>query len=186
MGKYTIADPEYRITLEDIEKAIKTNTKKVWVNALIICLYYYGLRISEALALAPRDFKLYTHKKSGRKYLQIRSSTLKNRNNKHRTLYVPTDQPFIEDLYNYAKASHSPRVFEYSRQWARVQIQLLMPQVSPHVFRHNILNDLAQSGLNEFSLESFAGWSDARPAKNYVQKVNARETADKYYPAVQP
>lgn len=183
MGGYIHADPEYRITLEDIDTAIKNNKENPWVNALIICLYYYGLRISEALALNPRDFKLFKHKKSGREYLQVRSPTLKNRTNKSRTLYVPLDQPYIQQLYEYVRSVHSPRVFDYSRQWARVRIQKLLPFVSPHVFRHNILNDMAQQGLNEFSLEGWAGWSDARPAKNYVQKVKARETADRYYPA---
>ena len=181
MGKYIHADPEHRIYIEDIRETIKTNPESVWVNALIICLYYYGLRISEALALRPRDFKQYTHKESGRKYLQVRSSTLKNRTDKNRTLYVPMDQLYIQYLYDFVRTSPSVRVFNYSRQWARVKIQQRLPQVSPHVLRYNILNDMAQQGLNEFSLESWAGWSDARPAKSYVQKVNAREIADRFF-----
>ena len=182
MGKYTHADAKYRLTIEEIDRTIKSNTNRVWVNQLIVCLYYFGLRISEALTLRPMDFKKYTHKKSGRVYLQVRSPTLKNKNQEHRTLYIPMDQPHIEDLYNYARSVSSPTVFEFSRQWCRVMIQRLMPLVSPHVFRHNRLDDFAQNEESEFGLQSWAGWSDSRPAKIYVQPINARKTADRQFP----
>lgn len=181
MGKYSIADPEAPITLEDLESVIENNREKVWVNALIICLFYYGLRISECLSLEKRNFKLFKNKKTNREYVQLRSPTLKNKKTKHRVLYAPMDQPYVSLLYAYVRESPSARVWNYSRQWARVQIQKLMPQVSPHCFRHSLLNSLAQEGLNEFSLESWAGWSDARPASRYVQKVNNLKTADRYF-----
>jgi len=181
MGKYVYADPNYDITIEDIDETINNNAE-VWVNQLIVCLYYFGVRISEALMLRPMDFKRFIHKKSGRVYLQVRSPTLKKRKDKHRTLYVPMDQPYVLDLYLYARSVHSPHVFTYSRQWSRVKIQRLLPQVSPHVFRHSRLNDFAQNKETEFSLQSWAGWSDTRPAKDYVQPVKAREIADRQFP----
>ena len=181
MGKYVYADPNYMIGLDDIDEAIN-NSAEVWVNHLIIVLYYYGLRISEALMLKPMDFKRFVHKKSKREYLQVRSVTLKKRKDKSRTLYVPMSEPYILDLYNYARSVSSPSVFTYSRQWCRVKIQKLLPKVSPHVFRHNRLNDFAQNKETEFALQSWAGWSDTRPAKDYVQPVKAREIADRQFP----
>lgn len=178
---YIYADPDHKITLEELEKAIRNNRENPRLNYLMLVLYYYGLRISEALSLEKRNFKIYRDKKSDKEYLQVTTRTLKNRKDKSRTLYVPINQPYIMELYQFVRASPDNQVFNISRQWARVLIQRLMPNVSPHVFRHSILNGLAQDEETEFALQSFAGWSDSRPAKSYVQRVSTRKIADRFY-----
>ena len=149
----------------------------VWVKALIICLYYFGMRISEALALRSCDFSVKAIE--GVEYLRSSCPTLKNPNQARRDLYVKTDRPHIRELFYYVMQKDKPneRLWIYTRQWCRVKIHRLMPSVSPHVFRHSRLDGFAQAGETGFGLKAWAGWSSIKPSDSYVQSVSTRRMA---------
>ena len=185
MPNYIHANPKRRITMEDLDKMVQSDAA-AWVKTLTIFLYFFGARISEALAMKPTDFSIY---KLGRKtYLEIYCPTLKKHKKKGeenpkppepRRLYAPIEAPYIQPLYEYVKNISRPRVWPYTRQYARKKIQQVLPTTSPHCFRHSRLDSFAQHDESAFSLQSWAGWSDLRPARAYVQAVDTRKMADR-------
>jgi len=86
-------------------------------------------------------------------------------------------QYFIE----YVKHRDGLKLWDYSRQWARVKLQEVYPWITPHGFRHNRLDDFAQNYATPFELKSWAGWSDIRPSESYVQGMDTRKMAEKHF-----
>jgi len=185
MPNYIHADPKRRITREDLDTMVYSDAD-AWVKTLTVFLFYFGARISEALAMKATDFSIY--KVDGKEYLEVYCPTLKKHKKKGeenpkppepRRLYAPIETAYIKPLVDYVKKTSRPRVWPYTRQYARIKIQRVLPKTSPHCFRHNRLDNFAQRGESPFSLQSWAGWSDTRPARSYVQAVDTRKMADR-------
>lgn len=175
MPQYLHADPRRKLTKKTLDQMIQSPAE-TWVKALFVYLYYYGVRISEALAVSVEDFAV-----DEQNFLSVNSITLKNPTQDTRTLWVPVDSPHIDFLLTYIKDTDAGKLWTYSRQWARVKLQETYPWITPHGFRHNRLDDFAQLGENPYALKSWAGWSDIRPGDSYVQSVDTKKMAKRFF-----
>lgn len=175
---YLHADPKRKLTNKTLDYFMQSKAEP-WVKTLFVYLYYYGVRISEALAVVVEDFVVSEDDEL--KYLSVTSLTLKNPTQDSRVLWVPMTQPYIQELLGYIKYKDTGKLWSYSRQWARVKLQQTLPWITPHGFRHNRLDDFAQKGENPYALKSWAGWSDIRPGDSYVQAVDTRKMAERYF-----
>jgi len=156
-----------------------------WLKALIAFLYLYGCRISEALNLKRRNIWV-----DGR-YLVAQIGVLKRRKEKKgpyenipHLLRVHIDAPFVKDIllpYIQGIKNREAKIFPFSRQLAWLRMKELNQKISPHVFRHDRLMKLALKGATEAQLMDWAGWTDARPAGDYIRATGrlAAELADK-------
>jgi integrase len=178
MPQYIHADPKQRITLRDMDNMIQSDRPE-WVKTLTVFLFYFGARISEALAVTKGDIQIYSDN-DGTKLLEVYVSTLKNKNQDKRRLYIPLSSPYVKYLYSYSQRQED-KLWTYTRQWARVQIQKVLGKVCPHTFRHNRLDFFAQRDESDFNLQSWAGWTDTRPAKEYTQAVDVKKMAKRHF-----
>lgn len=178
MPNYIHSDPKRKLTLKTLEGMMQSSSEP-WVKALFVYLFYFGVRISEALAVTAEDFTVLTVE--GETYLNVDSVTLKNPTQNTRGLWVPMDRPYLHYLLTYIKERDPGNLWLYSRQWARVKLQEVYPWITPHGFRHNRLDDFAQSGATAYDLKSWAGWSDIRPGDSYVQSVDTRKMAKRFF-----
>ena len=178
MPQYLHAEPRRKLTLKTLEGFMQSDAEP-WVKNLFIYLYYYGVRISEALAVRVEDF--IVTEDEGEAFLSVTSITLKNPNQDDRVLWIPMSEPYLRELLGYIKYKNTGRLWTYTRQWARVKLQQTLPWITPHGFRHNRLDDFAQRGENPYALKSWAGWSDIRPGDSYVQSVDTKKMARRYF-----
>ena len=169
-----------RVSSRQIDRIMQDPSVEPWVQNLILLLYFFGCRISEALALLSSDFEVV--ELEGVEFLYLSCPTLKNPHQDRRDLYVKLDRPYVKNLVQYIRKkdkSQDTRIWRYSRQWCRIKIQRRLPNVSPHVFRHSRLDGFAQAGESAFALQSWAGWSSVAPANSYVQSVSTRKMAQR-------
>jgi len=158
---------------------------KQWIRSLTVFLYLVGCRISEALALRRRDFWMDEGQ------LVVKVPILKKRQ-KEQTAYGPSahlmhiglGSPFMKDvLLPYLDGIKDPdaRVWTYGRTWSWHNIKKANPNISPHIFRHSRLTQLALLGADDLTLQDWAGWADTRPASSYVHAAGrlARKFADR-------
>lgn len=138
-----------------------------WVRSLLVYLYLFGVRITEAVRLNRSD--LVIEALDGVEYLVSNSPTVKNRKVHSRRLYIPLDAPHMDILLSYMRVQGDERMWRYSRGWAWKKVTDLNEDISPHIFRHNRLTRLAQNEATAFQIQSFAGHSDLRPASAYIQ-----------------
>jgi len=180
-------DPANLVSVEEAGRMIKS-AKHDWLKALISFLYLFGCRISEALEVRRGDFWIENN------YLAVRMKILKKRKKKKSSgpygdgdfhiLRVSLDAPFVKKiLIPYLKKikNRESRVFPVSRQLAWRKMKDLNPNISPHIFRHDRLLKFALKGATGVELMDWAGWSDMRPARNYLLKAGrlAANLADK-------
>jgi len=156
-----------------------------WLRALIAFLYLFGCRISEALNLRRKDVWVEGS------YLVAKIGVLKRRKeargpyeNVPHLIHVSLNAPFVKDViipYIEKIEDYERRLWPYTRQLVWMRLKELNPFVSPHVFRHDRLMKLAMKGATELQLMDWAGWSDPRPAENYIRATGrlAMELADK-------
>jgi integrase len=160
------------LTTEGEVLSMLNRAREWWVQALVVVLYLYGARISEALELRKEDVVVEG------KYLVINFPILKKRMDtgpygtpKHR-LRVPLTAPFVDQVIvkQVGQFSDRDRLFPYTRVTAWKKIKELRPDgaISPHVFRHDRLSKFALAGESPYKVQAWAGWSDQRPIKNYV------------------
>ena len=178
MPQYLHADPKRKLTIKTLDQFMQSRAEP-WVKILFVYLYYFGVRISEALAVTVEDFVVLEFEDEI--YLSVTSITLKNPTQDTRVLWVPRSEPYIDELLGYLKYRDTGKVWSYSRQWARVKLQETLPWITPHGFRHNRLDDFAQKGETPYALKSWAGWSDIRPGDAYVQSVDTRRIAKRFF-----
>ena len=147
-------------------------SKEPRVKALISFLYLYGCRITEALNLHNYNITITDS------HIISRIGVLKRRGHSGgpyesmpHLLSVRLDAPFVQEyLLPYQKQlGKDSKVFPFSRQLAWLRIKKVNPLYSPHVFRHDRIMKLALKGASEAELMDWAGWTDIRPASNYVR-----------------
>ena len=163
MRKVKSRDP---LEPEKIDEMIR-RAKRLRDKAFIAFLYMTGARISEVVRLiTKRDFKV----EDG--YLVVKVKTEKNRKQAFRFVPLPLKSRYTMLVRRYLNSveNYDVPLWSFSRQYALKLLKKLGGKdVFPHLFRHTRLTHLVEYGdMNEFELTSIAGWSDPRPAKDYV------------------
>lgn len=183
MPKYKFTRKE-TTTVTEIQKAI-TLTKYQWLKALITFLFTYGCRITEALNLKRSDVWLEDT------YIIAQIGVLKRRDKKQgpyenlpHLIHASINTPLVkENLLPYLleQKSSDAKLFPISRQLVWLRLKEVNKKLSPHVFRHDRLMKLALKGATEAELMDWAGWTDSRPASNYIRATGrlAMNLADK-------
>jgi integrase len=138
--------------------------------ALLALLYVSGARISEIVrSLRPSDIEFTVIK--NRKVMTITLKNLKNRTRKIKKLPIPLDREgdFTDIIKSYIETRpRSEHLFGISTQRARTI--LWKKTLTPHFVRHIRLTHLVTMyDFNEQLLIRFAGWTDGRPSKNYME-----------------
>ena len=174
MPQYLHADPKRKITENTLEYFMQSSAPS-WVKALFIFLYYFGVRITEALSTHSTDVEVIDD------MVHVTVVTLKNKSQDTRRLWIPVTAPYVDYFLSYTRDRAGLKLWEYSRQWSRVKLQEVYPWITPHGFRHNRLDDFAQNDFTPFALKSWAGWSDVRPSETYTQAYDTRKMADKMW-----
>ena len=174
--------PQYKYQREEILEIPEVQdmidkARYSWLKALIAFLYLFGCRISEALKVKKKDIwlqELYLVARLGMKKQHTEMGPFKE---VPHILRVPLKHPFSQ--YVKQHLDHVPNnergiwmletTPESSRVMATYQMKKLNRNCSPHLFRHSRLMKLALSGANAWELQDWAGWSDIRPARNYIR-----------------
>ena len=158
---------------------ILVNHAREPIKSLIAFLYVTASRISEVVKVfKPEDVILLDYKEG---IVVLRLKVLKNPKQKHRYVYLPMNDPFLETALNYiaTKQPGSP-VWNFSRQYAYSEIRKLgwfigRKDLHPHLFRHSRLTHLAlYQGFSESMLQAYVGWANTQQAQRYVN-VHARQ-----------
>jgi len=167
MPEYKTANKYKTINRNDVKSWIQAEAKP-WVKALMIFLYFYGLRISEALRIERQD--LYTQEG----YLWLiapETALLKNQDPYPRRLPIKLDSPGMEYLLEYLEnLDPDERLFPYSRVWAWASINKIDTELSPHVFRHNRATEFFLQDASEVEVQAWLGHSDTRQSSKYRHK----------------
>lgn len=90
--------------------------------------------------------------------------------------------PFAQLVADQVQATEPGcRIWPRSRARAWQVIKGAKSDMSPHIFRHDRLSKLSLAGADGTALMEWAGWSDLRPAANYLHTAGrkAAEFADK-------
>jgi integrase len=182
--------PEYKFKRQEISteteiREIIQNARWVWLKGLTAFLYLFGCRITEALNLKRYDVWVEDQQ------IVAQIGVLKRRKEKKgpyenlpHLIHVSVRSPFTTDVlipYIDSVTERTQKLFPISRQLVWLRLKELNPQISPHVFRHDRLMKLALRGATESELMDWAGWTDSRPAGNYVRATGrlAAKLADK-------
>lgn len=162
MPKYKTAKPEKEITLEEMN----TWTNLIQdpeIKALLICLWIYGLRITEALRLRREDFSKIDDG------LQVRAITLKRGKTIHRILWAKNDTPHIQQLISYVfSLDQMSKVFNMHRWTAWKKFKKLDEALCPHRFRHNRATKFAIARATPYELQNWLGHTDVRMSSEYI------------------
>jgi len=157
-----------------------------WLKALIALLYLYGVRISEALQLRPDDFsfenkkwfvcrvRMSTKRKTSGPIEPTRILRVNYRKESLKS-FIP---PLLKYLADRMKRFPEKPLWTWDRTTVWKKIKELNSSCSPQLFRHARLHRLAEKGATAAVLRDWAGWSDLRPASNYLD--TSRQLAKKY------
>lgn len=179
--KFTRKEPT---TVNEVERTILL-TKSPWLKAIIVFLFLYGCRITEALHLERRKVRV----EDG--YIIAEIGVLKRREKQKgpygilpHLVHVSVNSPLAkEHLIPYLSTVTNPdaKLFPVSRQLVWLRLKEANSKISPHVFRHDRLMKLALRGATESELVDWAGWTDSRSASNYIRATGrlAKNLADK-------
>lgn len=140
------------------------------LRALIAFLYLYGCRIGECLRLQKTDFVI--HKRDIRANIEVekKRATTAPILWKHplEVRLSPANDFFYQTLLGHLNQIKEGKVWRFSRMTAWRKIHRLNPQCSPHIFRHTRNRRLVDKGADSLALMDWNGWSDPRPAANYL------------------
>jgi len=162
-------------------KVIASNISNVRTRALFILLYLTAGRISElCMELRKKDLNMVY--KKGRDVLLIRIVNRKNKKRKWKTIPIPIDkeETLLKLLNEYLRdLNENDVLFNFGKVRA---YQLLMKETgfNNHWIRHIRLSHLViYHDFNDQLLTRFAGWTDSRPAKHYIE-LRWTDILDKY------
>lgn len=134
MPSYKSANPRKKIPSNTLGEIIEKSQQlgfKPWVNACIVILWAYGIRIGELAALRRYDIQI----KEG--FLILESIPLKNPSDPFRDLPLSTDTPFFNILIDYIETlGPNDKIMPMSDETLRRRLKAIDPELSPHVFRH--------------------------------------------------
>ncbi len=138
------------------------------MQSLSAFLYISGCRIHEALRLVKNshNVNLTQH------YVYIRLKTLKRGGAiTYRTLPIKYDVPFFDIVISHlGRVADGEKVWNFSYWTFRRRLREINPTAWCHLFRHTRATEFTMKGKNEHQLQRWFGWSDTRPAKQYVHQ----------------
>ena len=137
----------------------------------LFCAYYLtACRKTELLVANRSDFK--TEYIDGKQVLLVRTLNKKNKKRKTKRQPIPIEKEYVlyKHLRNYLNSlEEDERVFDFKGQRA-TQIINEVTGWNVHFIRHIRLTHLVTLyDFNEQNLVRFAGWTDSRPAKHYME-----------------
>jgi hypothetical protein len=147
-------------------------------RCLLIMTYLTAGRIKEVIkkegrtSIKKNDFKIIQEDFKDILLIDLRNE--KNRDRKRKEIPVPLDIKENAILWNMMleyinSLGNEDELFHISYQKA-YEIIIKYTGWNPHWIRHLRLTHLVTVyGYKEFQLVRYAGWSDSRPAKNYVE-----------------
>ena len=135
------------------------------VKLLIHCLFFLGLRVSEALTLKKKDVTF-----GDRLTISVMGKCSKLRDvmvGKTTSKYIWKQiQHLGDDEYLFAyRKSH------YSRWWAQRQIKKLNPKISPHWFRHAFCSLSIQKGCDVGTVSIAMGHTSLATTRGYCHSA---------------
>ncbi len=155
---------------------------------LFAFMWHTGARITEALAVRPKDLVLDTPMSS---YVSLktmkkgagRSKQLVSSKTTYRSVPI-VDERFILDLQRYIKTHAIKRLsplFELSRQaankaldrWAALVDPPLPISVSPHTFRHSFAVNHLLHGQQLYDIKTWLGHSSIKYTEVYLQVLGS-------------
>ena len=157
----------------EIKNMIST-AQTIQLRALLSIAYGCGVRVSELNQIEGRNIKRTIDKKN-RKILRINSPTLKNRRDHNRfiPIYHEDENWLIEPILEYKEGI--PGVlfpFHCATIWRWLKKET---GINPHGFRKiRLTHVVIEFAFSDQQLVRFAGWTDSRPAKDYV-KLNIED-----------
>lgn len=134
---------------------------------LLDILWLTGSRVSEGLALRPRDL----HRVDGEYFLRI--LRLKHKQKKRHTLPVPFDfGTKLDDFVRLRQLAPDDPLFAFSRWTVRRRVQKLGERVLgrpayPHMLRHGRCYDLACKGIHPFLVAKLLGHASIQTTLQY-------------------
>jgi len=111
----------------------------------------------------------------GRKVFLINLRNEKNREKHRKEIPIPLDIEENKVLVNMAipyinSVGKTEELFPFGYKRAYALLNKINPDWNPHFIRHIRLTHLVTVyGYREYQLTMYAGWSDPRPAKHYLQ-----------------
>jgi len=170
-----------RIPTEGDMKLFAANIDSVRNRALFIMLYITAGRVSE-LCYDLKKKHLVVDVRKGRQVLLINMPNRKHRKRHFKDIPIPLDkEEVLLGLLNQflqGKYENDP-LFNFSPNWAYKIIRKELGW-NAHWIRHLRLTHLVVNhDFNEQLLVRFAGWTDSRPAKNYMA-LRWGDILDKY------
>ncbi len=144
-------------------------------RALLVFAYLTGGRISEILELKPSNID--TVEIDEKTFVRIEIPNRKNKNKNWKILPISTEKEYallglVDDYFKTVSGDRCLFDFTKQRAWQIITKHFVYEgfQLSPHFFRHIRLTHLVTIyGFGEHQLMMFAGWSDPRPAKHYIE-----------------
>lgn len=112
--------------------------------------------------------------KEGRKILLINLRNEKNKEKHRKDIPIPLDIEENKKLFNlivpYLNEVQKEELFPFSYKRAYALLNKIKEEWNPHFIRHIRLTHLVTVyGYREYQLTMYAGWTDPRPAKHYLQ-----------------
>lgn len=158
------------IDRDDIMKALTSNGTNVTAKAIIAIIYETGVRLSELLAMQPKDIDKANQ-----------AIKIHGKGNKERTVY------YGELTKRYGQAWHfepiNPR--EVRRLvWEALKPCSNAPQLSPHALRHTFASELINNGMCMEAISKLLGHTHLETTEIYARMSNA--TAKRQYSVYHP
>ena len=145
------------------------------LQALFIILYLTAARIREVVGrMEKRDIEIL--KKYDKNIMLVTLFNEKNRQRKIKKIPINLDREEEKELavkfleyVDSVEGDKKTLLFQKSPRWAEKYFYKYCG-INPHFLRHLRLTHLTtEFNFNEQELRIFAGWSDSRPAKNYIE-----------------
>ena len=154
---------ERKLTQEEVHAILKKAKGKT--KLLVCCLFFLGLRVSEALKLKKRDVK----------HGERLSVSVMGKGNKPRDVIAgKATSSFIwkqiEDLQG-EDYLFSHRKSHHSRWWAQRRLKKLNPKISPHWLRHAFCSLSIQNGCDVGTVSISMGHTSLATTRRYCHSA---------------
>ncbi|MBR3233008.1 site-specific integrase [Candidatus Saccharibacteria bacterium] len=161
------------IPFADFEKIVAWTERREY-RFLFTLLYYSGVRIGEALALTPADFRLsggILRVKISKSYLYDFKVLKTTKNGKIRE--IPLSKAVFGEFLDLIEArEQSAQIFQFSPQAARAALhkiceELGLPKYRLHEFRHTFVSNLMRAGVPIAVVAEVSGDTQATVLRRY-------------------